>query len=159
MPPCSSLAATTARATSAGCEAPRASLTCWRWPRATTSSSSAHRRVAVRRAGIPVLVARGLSGDAALGDRVVLVLGDAGGDARAAGLAAALARDAGGDIAATVSDHGGDADAILRAAGRADATMIAIGGPTTPRWRNAADLAVTVAERAPCSVLVARARE
>src|SRR3954447_4596571 len=116
-------------------------------------------RVAVRRARVPVLVARRLGDDDALGDRVVVVHGDAGGDAPTARLAATIARDAGGEIAASVSDHDGSADAILHAARRADATMIAIGGPTTPRWRNAADVAVTVAERAPCSVLVARGRD
>src|SRR3954452_12540476 len=116
-------------------------------------------RVAVRRARVPVLVARRLGDDDALGDRVVVVHGDAGGDAPTARLAATIARDAGGEIAASVSDHDGRADAILHAARRADATMIAIGGPTTPRWRNAADVAVTVAERAPCSVLVARGRD
>lgn len=116
-------------------------------------------RVAVRRSRVPVLVARRLSDDDALGDRVVVVHGDASGDAPTAGRAAAIARNAGGEIAATVFDHGESADAIIHAARRADATMIAIGGPMTPRWRNAADLAVTVAERAPCSVLVARGRE
>ena len=118
---------------------------------------SALARVAIRRSPVPVLVARRLSRDDALGDRVVVVLGDAGGDARAAGLAAALARNAGAEIAATVTDAGESAHAVLGAARRAGATVIVIGGPATPRWRNAVDLAVTVAERASCSVLVARA--
>jgi len=114
---------------------------------------------AVCRARIPVLVARRLPRGDALGARVVLVLGDEGGDARAAGLATSLARTAGAEIAATVTDHGGSADAVLHAARRAGATVIAIGDPTTPRGRNAADLAVTVAQDASCSVLVARGRE
>src|SRR6476646_7173456 len=80
---------------------------------------------AVCRARIPVLVARRLP----LGDGVVLVLGDEGGDARAAGLATSLARTAGAEIAATVTDHGGSADAVLHAARRAGATVIAIGDP------------------------------
>ena len=116
-------------------------------------------RAAVRRARVPVLVARRLLRADTLGDRVVVVFGDEGGDARAAALAAELARNAGAELAATVIDHGGSPDAVFDAARRAGATLIAVGGLAAPRWRSAGDLAVTVAERAPCSVLVARGRD
>jgi nucleotide-binding universal stress UspA family protein len=85
--------------------------------------------------------------------------------AGAAGVAHALALAARHDLLVVgASAPAGESSALVRvavrrAARRTDATMIAIGGPMTPRWRNAADLAVALAERAPCSVLVARGRE
>jgi hypothetical protein len=114
--------------------------------------------LAVRCSPLSVIVARKPARGAAVTDSIAVVPGDSA-DARAARtIAQTLVRHAGGRIVPPVGDDDAhDASDLLRTTRRTDPTLIVVAARESGRGR-IDRFALTVAHRARCSVLVARAR-
>jgi nucleotide-binding universal stress UspA family protein len=106
--------------------------------------------VAVRRAAGSVLVSRRLPHGRVLDDAIALMAGDSDAARAARALGRRLAGRPGANVAVLPAPDGAaGADGLLRAARRADATLLVMPDASP-------EVAARVARRAPCAVLVAR---